>query len=123
MTEHVGGIELEVERDGRRVVVAVLAGELDHDAVAAVEDRLAGAADDAAVGLVCDLREVRYLDSAALHLLHRLERLLRGRGQRMVAVEPAATTAGKVLRLTGLDGAVPLYDSRAAAVEALASED
>jgi anti-anti-sigma factor len=91
--------ELEISEsqlDG--VAVVVLAGELDLTNAAEVERRLDEAATEQ--GIVIDLNEVTFLDSAALHMLFRVAR--RPGPPLGIVLEPTALVA-RTLRIVGLD--------------------
>ena len=95
--------ELEVrEADATGVTVVKLDGELDLTNAAEVGRRLEEAAGDG--GLVLDLNDVGFLDSAALHAIFRVARHV-GDPQRFgIVVEPTALVA-RTLDIVGL-GAV-----------------
>jgi anti-anti-sigma factor len=109
--------ELGTTRVGRAVVVG-LAGEIDRLNAAAIRAAIERAVEPAAVGLVCDLADVDYLDSSGVHLLHAVARTLGRRGQRLALVRPRRRTPADVLRLTGLGEIAPLYADRDAALAA-----
>lgn len=88
-------------------VVATLAGEVDVSNAAEIERTIVAAARDADV-LVVDLGALEYLDSAGVALLHRIARLRRDEGRRLVLVVPPSTFVHRVLEVTRLDAAVPV---------------
>jgi anti-anti-sigma factor len=96
-----------VTRDG--VVVASFAGELDGADTESVRLKLLAALPSGGHGLVCDLSSLSYIDSAGVHLLHRLSRALHAEGQRIGLVPPAEPTARRVLEITGITEAMPLF--------------
>jgi anti-anti-sigma factor len=89
------------------VVVATFAGELDGAETESVRVRLLAALPSGARGLVCDLSSLSYIDSAGVHLLHRLVRALDAEGQRIALVLPTRPTPRQVLELTGITTAIP----------------
>jgi len=109
--------DLETRDD---VVVATFAGELDRADVERVREQILGALSTSARGLVCDLSGLSYLDSAGVHLLHRLARALQASGQQIVAVYPRTATPRRVLDITGIAEAVPMYASLEEAIAASA---
>ena len=92
-------IRLEL-RDG--VVHATLNGDIDLSNAATLRDQITDLTPNHAVGLVLDLSAVTYLDSAGIHLIHRLREDLRARGQRLALVIPAGSIINDTLRLAGL---------------------
>jgi anti-sigma B factor antagonist len=103
----------------RGVTVARLRGEVDLAGIADLGRALAAAARDGDRGLVLDLGDIAYLDSAGLHLLHDAARALAARGQTLrLAVAPGAAVL-RLLELVDIEQTVPLHPSVAAAVDAL----
>ena len=84
------------ELDG--ALVAHLSGEVDmtntEELRSSVLDRLA----HTATGLVLDLGDLEYLDSAGIHLIYDLAAVLAERGQRLGLVVPAGCPAESALR-------------------------
>lgn len=97
-------LELAVH-DG--VLVASFAGEVDRADTDGLSERLLDALPSA--GMVCDLSALSYIDSAGVHLLHRLSRALQADGQRMALVLPAEPTPLRVLELAGITEALPHF--------------
>jgi anti-anti-sigma factor len=89
------------------VVVATFAGELDGAETESVRARLLAALPSEAQGLVCDLSSLSYIDSAGVHLLHRLARALQAEDQRTALVLPTRPTPRQVLEITGITEAIP----------------
>jgi len=113
-----GGATLAFARE-RGVTVARLRGEVDLAGIAGLGRALAAAARDGDRGLVLDLGDIAYLDSAGLHLLHDAARALAARGQSLrLAVAPGAAVL-RLLELVDIEQTVPLHPSVAAAVDAL----
>ena len=105
-----------------REPVAAIAGEVDISNV----DRIAASLtsfSNLALGLVVDLREVDYLDSAAVSLLHDLAMRLRQRAQRLIVVCPPGSPPRDVLELTALTAHTPVLDELAPAIAMLAAPD
>jgi anti-sigma B factor antagonist len=94
--------DLSIETRGP-VVVARLRGDVDMSNAGQLRDELNAATRNDALGLVLDLSEVEYLDSAGIHLIHRLRDGLRTRGQQLRLVIPADSLVNDTLRLAGLD--------------------
>ncbi len=92
--------------DEGRVVIARLAGELDLSNTANIGGALGEHIPNGALGLVLDLSELEYLDSAGIHLIYELREKLRARGQTLQLVIPADSPAHDALRLAGVSGHV-----------------
>lgn len=85
------------------VVSASLRGEVDLSNAAELRDDLTSMIPNAALGLILDLSELGYLDSAGIHMLHHLREEVRARGQRLRLVLPPDSIVRDTLRLAGLD--------------------
>jgi anti-sigma B factor antagonist len=102
--------EIAVERHGA-VVVARLSGEVDMTNATYVGEELASSVPNDALALAIDLAETRYLDSAAIELLFALARRLRRRRQALRLVVPPDSPLRRVLELTDVRSAAPVYES------------
>jgi anti-anti-sigma factor len=101
------------------VPVAVVTGEIDlANAPRASDDLLAIAAD--APGLVVDLTEVPYLDSAGVRVLFQLTRELRRRDQTLVVTLPVGSPLRRVLKITSFHEVAPVCDGLDAALTLIA---
>jgi anti-anti-sigma factor len=85
------------------VVHAKFSGDIDLSNVDELLEEITGATPNHALGIVLDLGEVSYLDSAGLRMIQRLREDLRVRGQTLQLVIPAGSVILDVLRLAGLD--------------------
>ena len=94
--------DLSIETRGP-VVVARLRGDIDMSNAGQLRDELNAATSNDALGLVLDLSEVEYLDSAGIHMIHRLRDGLRTHGQQLRLVIPADSLVTSTLRLAGVD--------------------
>ena len=92
-------------------VVASLSGEIDTSNAGDVGEAVLGALTNEARGLVVDLRSVGYLDSAGIHLLYRLARDVRARGQGLALVLVAPSPTSDALRLAGVERAFKIADT------------
>jgi anti-anti-sigma factor len=101
------------EQDG--VVVAAVQGEIDVSNAAQLGHELTEVSNQA-LGLVVDLGQVSYLDSAAIALLYELHVRLERRGQRLVVVAPPAGAPRRVLELTALGTRATVVDELETAV-------
>ena len=108
-----------VLEEQRRVVVARLSGEIDvtnRDEVYATLDR---AVTNTALGLVVDLSEIGYFDSAAVHLLFDVRTQLQRHRQGLRIVVPPDTFIRRVLQIVNLDAEVGLDETVAEALSKL----
>jgi anti-sigma B factor antagonist len=104
------------------VPVARLDGDIDISNAQDLGDALAAAVPTRALGLVVDLTELDYLDSAGVHLLLELSGRLRTRRQELRAVAPAEAPLRMVLDIAAVDQRVPLHERVADAVRAFRGE-
>jgi anti-sigma B factor antagonist len=102
--------EIAVERHGA-AVVAHLSGEVDMTNATYVGDELLRSVPNDAVGLVIDLTETSYLDSAGIELLFDASRRLARRRQALRLVLPAGSPLQRVLVLTEVGSIAPIHDS------------
>lgn len=110
--------ELTVE-PWNAVIYAKLSGEVDMSNADELREDLSEKTPNDALGLVLDLVDVGYLDSAGIHLIHRLREDLRARGQKLKLVIPPDSLINDTLRLAGLDWADEIADTVGAARQAL----
>jgi len=99
-----------VERRGDVQVVS-LAGEVDISNAARLEGDISDAVPNDAVGLVLDLSDTGYLDSAGIRMLFELGERLSGRRQSVAVVVPAQSVIRQALVVTELEQAMPMHDS------------
>jgi anti-anti-sigma factor len=111
--------DLQLIEDGR-AVIARLTGELDLSNTANIGGALAEGVPNGAHGLVLDLSDVEYLDSAGIHLIYELREKLRARGQALQLVIPAEAPANDALRLAGVAGHVATAETVEAALAQIA---
>ena len=88
-----------------------LAGEIDFSNAAKLETDISEAIPNDVAGLVLDLSETHYLDSAGIRMLFELRERLEGRRQSLVAVVPDGSLIRPTLLITAVDQAVDLCDS------------
>ncbi len=96
---------VQLERDDD-VPLARLSGEIDIVKASELGERLHDAVGNHDFGLVVDLREVTYLDSAGINLLFTLGDELRRRQQDLRLVIAGGSPIERMVSLTGLDRAV-----------------
>jgi anti-anti-sigma factor len=99
-----------------RVVVAHLTGEIDLSNAASIGRAIHDEIPNHAAGLVLELGDVEYLESAGIQLIYQLREDLRIRGQIMRLVVPPHSVVGDTLKLTRLDGQLEVYETLAAAL-------
>ncbi len=85
------------------LVCAFARGDIDMSNAAELRRELSAGTPNEALGLILDLSEVGYLDSAGIHLIHHLRADLQAGGQTLVLVLPAASPVNATLRLAGID--------------------
>jgi anti-anti-sigma factor len=105
------------------IVVARIIGEVDASNVRDVEDRILDAVRNSAFGLVIDLAEVTYLDSACVQMLGDLAQRVSWREQRLAVVTPEGSRAHRVLAMAGSDAVLATESTVDAAVERVMSGD
>jgi anti-sigma B factor antagonist len=108
-------IEL-IDRSG--YVVARLHGEIDLANAAHLQDAIAAGMPNSTLGLILDLSDAQYMDSAGIRLIYQLRERLRSRGQVLRLVIPAQAPAQDALRLAGVSGHI---DTAPSVEEALAA--
>jgi anti-sigma B factor antagonist len=96
-----------------RIVTARVAGEIDISNGPQLAAGILRATPNEAHGVILELSEVNYLDSAGIHLLYRLRESLRTRGQVLKVVIPPDSVVRSSLRLAGVEGHIDV----AAAIE------
>lgn len=84
------------------VIVVQVTGEIDLSNTADLRTAITDATPNDALGVVLDLSELDYVDSAGIHLLYRLGESLRNRGQTLRLVIPPRSPAADALRLAGV---------------------
>ena len=115
------GLVQVVDRHEGAVPVCELRGELDASNVEHVLERVIGSVANEAPGMVLDLTQTNYLDSAGVRILFELARRLRTRRQQLRIVVPANGVVRRVLVLTALGDVVPLDDDVDRAVNEFAA--
>ena len=102
------GIAQLVDRHEGMVPVSEIHGEIDASNVDDVLTHVVAQVPLAAPGIVVDLTETRYLDSAGVRFLFELARRLRARRQELRVVVPTSGVVRRVLVLTALGEVVAL---------------
>jgi anti-anti-sigma factor len=107
--------EIVLERRDRSVV-ARLTGEVDMSNASYVRDQLLESMPNEAIVLVLDISGTRYLDSAAIEVLFDVSRRLARRRQELRLVMPPDSPLRRVIQLTEVHTAAPVFESLEAAV-------
>ena len=108
---------VEIVLDRREhAVVARLGGEIDMSNATYVREQLMASMPNEAGVLVLDISGCRYLDSAAIAVLFDLSRRLGQRRQELRIAMPPDSPLKRVLELTEVRTAAPIYDSLEAAI-------
>jgi anti-anti-sigma factor len=100
------------------VAVAALPADVAIENVDVLHDELSGATSNQIEGLVLDLTETRFLDSAGIEMIFKLRDRLASRRQRLALVVPLSSHVRRVLELTGVDRVVMLAPDVASGVRA-----
>ena len=102
--------EIVLDRRGGHVV-ARLSGEVDMSNAAYVREQLVASIPNDALALVLDISGTRYLDSAAIEVLFDISRRLARRRQELRLVMPPTSPLRRVIELTEVHTAAPVYES------------
>ena len=92
-------------------VIATLEGEVDSSNATMVRDEILRVMSNEALGLVIDLSDARYFDSAGIQMLFELAERLNSRGQTLSVCAPPDGLLRGTLDLFEMDRAIPLADS------------
>jgi anti-sigma B factor antagonist len=96
-------------------IVIAPTGELDLAGANAFRTALHGALPGASDGMIIDLSDVAFIDSAGLAVLLEVDEHLRHQQHRLAVVAPRGTAAAMLLTLAGLRRRLNVFDSRGAA--------
>jgi anti-anti-sigma factor len=102
--------EIAIERRGASVVAHV-SGEVDMTNAAYLREQLLDSMPNDALALIIDISGCRYLDSAAIEVLFDLSRRLGRRRQELRLVMPPSSPLRRVIELTEVGTAAPVYES------------
>jgi anti-anti-sigma factor len=97
-------------------IVVRVSGEIDMSNTSAIEGAVVAEVTNDAHGMVLDLSDVTYMDSAGIRLLYHLESRLGVRQQRLVIVVPPGSAIVRTLQAAGVIGSLALVSSVADAV-------
>lgn len=108
--------EIAVERRSG-AIVAHLGGEVDMTNAGSVREELLASVPNDARALVIDLSACRYLDSAGIEVLFDMARRLRRRRQELRLTLPPGSPLKRLLDLTEVASAAPVYETLDAALD------
>lgn len=108
-----------IPREG--AVIARLNGEIDMSNATDLRTAIAEGTPNGALGVLLDLSDVEYVDSAGIHMLYRLGESLRNRGQALRVVIPPQSAASDALRLAGVHRHVDVVEAVDEGLHALAA--
>lgn len=109
--------ELRISSDAG-IVIAQAGGEIDMSNAGSVREATWRAMPIDALGLILDLTDTEYLDSAGIHLIFGLRESLRDRGQSLWLVIPADSMIHDAMRLAGVGEHLTVYATLIEAQEA-----
>jgi anti-anti-sigma factor len=101
------------------ILYTALTGEVDMSNAEELREGLIAMIPNDALGVILDLSDVEYLDSAGIHLMFRLRDSLRTRGQRLALVIPPHSAVNDTLRLAGIARGSEMLQTPDAARQAL----
>ena len=87
----------------RRALVARLTGEIDMSNAEDMGATVIAAIPAEASGVVLDLSDVEYIDSAGIYVVFGMRASLQARGQSLILVIPSDSPVHDALRLSGAD--------------------
>ena len=108
------------EREG--VKVASISGEVDIANASTLEAEIADGVSNAAHGLVIDLTDTEYFDSAGIRMLFELRKRLSGRRQSLRVVVPRESVIITALLITEVDQIVPIDETVEDSLMSLAAD-
>jgi anti-anti-sigma factor len=105
------------------VLVARLTGELDMSNAEDIGAAVLEATPNDARGIVLDLSDVQYLDSAGIYVVFGMRSRLRARGQNLRLTVPGGSPVDDALRLAGVQRHVEVVDTIERGVEELQARE
>lgn len=101
---------IAIDRRGRFVVASV-SGDIDMANTGTIEKAIAGTATSDDVGVVVELSDVTYLDSAGIRFLYQLDERASDRQQQVVVVIPSNSPINRTLEAAGALGSLKIVAS------------
>ena len=108
-----------VHRHGDALVTIALHDEIDLSNAAQVRAEIIEALPNSTLGVVLDLSDVDFLDSAGIRLIFEIARATDARGQSLRLAVPDGSLPGEVLGHVAVSDAVPIDPDADSALEAL----
>lgn len=105
-----------VEERDEDVSVAAVEGEIDASNASEIAERLRTLLTNRSSVLVVDLTATTYIDSAGINLLFELASGLQHRQQELRLVVAPGSPIARMAAIAGLEAAVPMHPTRAAAL-------
>jgi anti-anti-sigma factor len=102
------------------VPVARVAGEVDLANATRLRQELMALATDEVCGLVVDVTDVPYADSAGVRVLFDLARDLRRRNQSLAVTVPVSSPLRRLLKITNFQEVAPICDDAQTAAQLIA---
>jgi anti-anti-sigma factor len=102
---------------------AHVVGDVDMSNIGELRDEVARHVKSDALGLVVDLTEVTYLDSAGVRLLYQIDERARGRQQQLLIVVPPGAIINRTLEAAGVIGSLKIVATADQALDALGAPD
>jgi anti-anti-sigma factor len=96
-------------RDG--IQIAHISGEVDIANASTLESEIADTVSNTALGLVVNLTETDYFDSAGIRMLFELRKRLTGRRQSLRVVVPRGSVIITALLVTEVDQIIPIDET------------
>ena len=110
----VASLTCELERTPEAMLVRAV-GEVDFATVPMLWSNLKAMLEDN-LNVVVDLSRIQYIDASGIQALRDVYRLFTQCGQRLVLAEPAPLFSTLLREVAGLENAIPLFTSVAAAL-------
>lgn len=110
-------LEVSIKRSSN-LSIASIAGELDLAGAGLLLSHIEEATNGGVEGVVCDLGQLRFIDSTGLHAFSEIDELLRRKGLGFALVLPEQAQIRKVFRISGMDRLLPVYTEAGLALAA-----
>ena len=110
--------DVRFEREDE-TVIALLTGEVDMSNATSVRQQIAESVSPDDDGLIVDLSELSFIDSAGLHSLIELGTVLDERRQQLLLCLPPGSTIRRAIEIIGLPRAISIHSDRSEAMEAV----
>jgi anti-anti-sigma factor len=107
------------DEDADGTPIVVIEGEIDSSNAAEIGDRLRRSISNQSLALVVDLTPTTYIDSAGINVLFQLGLELTERQQRLHIVVASGSSIERMLKIVGLDAAIPTFGTREEALQGL----